>query len=82
MVCIFFLSGNREPNGKEGPLSRGTFHLNFPMVLVNDAMGDGETETNPSFFCGEERVEEFIYIFAGDTYSRVLDGDMDPLTIF
>ena len=67
---------------KSVPFPGGAFHLNFSMVLVDDPVGDGEAEANPTFFRGEERIEEFIHIFTGDTYSRVLNGEMNPLTIF
>ncbi len=44
-------------------------------------VSDGKAKTNPSFFCGEERVEEFIHIFTRDTNPRVMNGELYPSII-
>ena len=67
---------------KDRSLSRAAFHLDLPVVLVDDPMGNGEAEADSSFLCRKERVEEFIDVLSRDTHAGVLYGELYPSIAF
>ena len=82
MVCILLLLMNREPEGKDASLLRERFPPRSFRVLVDDPMGNGEAEANPSLFGGKERIEELLHILRRDTDPGIPDrraGSIDHL---
>jgi hypothetical protein len=80
-LCSWFIV-DRQPDRKEGTVTRAAADLDLTMVLVDDPMGDGKAEANPSLLRREEGVEQFIHIFGDNTRPGILDGKANPLAIF
>jgi hypothetical protein len=64
-----------QRDAKTGPLARRAINTDLPAVIPDDAVGDGEPETNAVCPGCEERVEDLLQAFRGDTAAGIADND-------
>ncbi len=66
---------------KSGSLSRVAFDLNLSMMLVDDPVGNGETEAHAAFLGRKEGIKEFLQVFGRDPNPGILDREFHPAVI-
>ena len=75
------LSCHRQPEVYEGPLSGIALHLDLPVVLINDPMGNGESEPHASLLGREKGIKELFHIFRRNTPSGVSNRKLNPSVV-
>src|SRR4029078_4501506 len=60
------------------------FDCNRPAEITNDTEANAQPETGPASFAArrEERIEDFIQVFAFDSHAVVVKLDADELAVF
>src|SRR3990167_5869106 len=72
-----------RPNGqiekKSCPLADLTFYNDITTVLLDNLMGDGETQPAPVFFSSEERIKDIFQIPFRNSRTGISDRNLDIL---
>ena len=59
---------------KGGAHAEVALHIHESVVLVNDAVRDGEAEAGAGAFCGEEGIEDVGHVFGADAVAGVANA--------
>ena len=74
----------RQSDGERGPFVPPAGHVDLPVVRLHDSLENRQAQPHsfPLGFGGEERVKDFRQVFSGNTFTFVMNLQLDALTIW
>lgn len=75
-----FLVSCIDPDVEDTPLSKDGFHLETTVVILNDALTDGQAKPDPSLLCCKKGLENIFDILSLHPLSRIPDGQTNRFT--
>ena len=73
--------GQGQANGAGGAVVHFAGEFDLPLVLVDEAAADGETQAGAPFLGGEERREQGFQVLRRDALAGVLDGEDQVISL-
>src|SRR5512143_1695050 len=68
-----------EEDHKGGPSTHLSFHFDHPVVVFNNLVNNGQSETRSALLRGEEGLEDLVFVLGMNTGPGIPDGDFQPL---